>query len=1045
MRLNAMRAAAAVGFAGIALVIGVGSAEAATLPTGFEERTVVSGLAQPTSIAWAPDGRMFIAQQYGKVFVQTTTGALVQLLDIGNHVNKDADRGLEGIAVDSDFATNHYLWLLYVYEPTPSPGTTPRTSRLTRVTVSDTNTASAETTVLGTIGTPPCGTPSNTLDCIPADGLSHMVGTVRSDPDGTLWVGDGDSSDFNNVDPGALRTYNEQSLSGKIIHIDRNGNGLPGHSFCPTDTDLTHVCTKLYAKGFRNPYRFTLRPGTGPAIGDVGWNSHEEESLSTGPGQNYGWPCYEGPFHTSGYKDLTGCQTEYAKEGTAQADTPPDYYYDHTPVQNYSAAIIGGPVYPGGAYPTDFNGNVFIADYVLSFIKRLQIDGTGHVTGAVDFSTNGPVPVDLELGPGNDLFYVDFGDGNPGTGSVKRIVYTPTNRTPIAQATATPNFGAPPLNVAFSGQGSSDPDNDPITYDWDFGDGTAHSTVRDPPHTYTAAGEYDAKLTVTDSKLAKGTATAHVSVGNTPPTATIQAPVDGSEFYIGQTIELRGKATDPEDGQLTGTSLQWQVNLIHNTHVHTLTGLTGNLNTFQAATDHDANAHYRITLIATDSLGRSDQKTVDIWPRSVSLSFKSSPPGASITYGGTATNAPYVQPAAIGFNSTISAEPSFVSGGVTYGFAGWSDGGARAHTITIPSSDEILTATYVPQVSFEGETMSPTPNDGVAIRNIADPNASGGNVISFRKSPSYATKQYTVPAAVDQVTLRMYGDQCQGPPVAIVSIDGFAARSIDVNQTALTDFSLPLDSTNGGAAGTHTIKVEFDNNLVTADCDRNIYLDTVSFHAVPTTPVAPTAYVRPKGATPDVASLVPSYRPCRTSNRTHGAPLSSPSCAPPLQSSANLTVGTGDANGANSNMVGQVRLDVSGGDVRVRTSVSDVRCLPGAAACGTANAASGSDYTGEVQVTTRLRITDSDSGGVATTLDSPFNATVPCTATAADTSIGASCSVDTTVDAIVPGAVTAGHRAIWGLGRIEVFDGGTDGDAETAGNTLFLTQGLFVP
>src|SRR3954469_10645319 len=273
---NAMRAAVAVGFVGIALGVGIGSAGATTLPTGFEERTIASGLSQPTSISFAPDGRTFVAPQYGKVFVVTTTGAVVQLLDISSHVNGDNDRGLEGIAVDSDFANNHYLWLLYVYEPTPSPGSFNRTSRLTRVTVNDDNTASAETTVLGKMDTPPCPAPSNTVDCIPADYQSHMVGTVRSDPDGTLWIGDGDSSNFNNVDPQALRTYNEQSLSGKIIHIDRNGNGLPGHAFCPTDNDLTHVCTKLYGKGFRNPYRFTLRPGKGPAIGDVGWNNWEE-------------------------------------------------------------------------------------------------------------------------------------------------------------------------------------------------------------------------------------------------------------------------------------------------------------------------------------------------------------------------------------------------------------------------------------------------------------------------------------------------------------------------------------------------------------------------------------------------------------------------------------------------------------------------------------------------------------------------------------------------------------------------------------------------
>jgi glucose/arabinose dehydrogenase len=1040
-----MRAAVAVGFVGIALAIATGSAGATTLPSGFEERTVVSGLAQPTDISFAPDGRMFIAQQYGKVYVLTTSGQLVQLLDIGNHVNKDSDRGLEGIAVDSDFANNHYLWLLYVYEPTPSPSGTPRTSRLTRVTVADNNTASAETTVLGTISTPPCPAPSNTVDCIPADYLSHMVGTVRSDTDGTLWVGDGDSSNYNNVDPQALRTYNEQSLSGKIIHIDRNGNGLPGHAFCPSDTDLTHVCTKLYGKGVRNPYRFTLRPGTGPAIGDVGWNNHEELTLATAPGRNYGWPCYEGTFHTTGYKDLPECQTEYAKEGTPQADVLPDYSYDHPPENGYSAAIIAGPRYPGGAYPSDFNGNIFVADYVLSFIRRIQLNGSGQVSNVVDFATNGPVPVDLELGPGNDLFYVDFGDGNPGTGSVKRIVYTPTNRTPIAQASATPNFGPPGVNVQFSSNGSSDPDGDPITYDWDFADGSLHSNAANPSHIYNAAGEYDAKLTVSDNHGAQGTAIAHVSVGNSPPTATIQAPVDGSEYTDGKTIELRGTGTDAEDGNLTGSSLQWQVNLIHNTHVHTLTGLTGNVTSFPAATDHDANAHYRITLIATDSAGRTDQKTIDLYPRTVNLTFKSSPPGAPITYGGTLTNAPYVQPAAVDFVSSISADPSFVSGGVTYDFTGWSDGAARAHNITIPSTDATLTATYAPEVWFEGETMTPTPNDGATIRNIADPNASGGNTISFRKSPGYATEQYTTTTATDQVTLRMYGDQCQGPPIAVVSIDGSPTRSINVDQTSFTDYTLPLDSTNGGTPGTHTIKVEFNNNLVTSQCDRNIYLDKITFRPAQAPPPSATAYVRSKGATPVLTSLVPSFKACRTPNRTHGSPLAYPSCAPPGQSSANLTIGTPDANGAAANMVGQMRLDVLGSDVGLRVSTSDVRCLAGVTACGAANAASGPDYTGQLELATRLRITDAASGGIATTLDSPLTATVPCTATAPDMSIGASCALDTTVNALVPGAVSAGGRALWELGKVEVYDGGTDGSAQTGGNTLFLTQGVFVP
>nr|MDQ6910549.1 PQQ-dependent sugar dehydrogenase [Actinomycetota bacterium] len=882
MRLLNLPTAAAVGLVGVVLLVAAGSAEAATtVPPGFEVRTVAAGLSLPTAITWAPDGRMFVTEKKGTVKVVNPNGTVAQLLDISSHVYGIADRGLLGIAADTDFATNHWLYLLYVYNPTPEPSGLARTSRLTRVTVADNNTASAETVILGTISTPPCPPPSNTADCIPSDMDSHSIGTVRSAPDGTLWLGNGDASDWTKVDPMALRTYDEQSLAGKIMHVDRNGMGLPGHAFCPDDTDLTHVCTKLYAKGMRNPFRFTLRQGTGPVVGDVGWEEHEEVDLMTAPGRNYGWPCYEGMFHTSGYRDLAGCAPEYAKEGTAQADTLPNYDYAHDQSNNYQAAVVGGPLYTGGPYPADFNGEIFFADYVSAFIKLLKVDGQGQVTGTVPFATGAPA-VDLELGPGNELYYADFGNATPGTGSVKRIVYTPTNQTPVPKATATPTFGSVPLDVSFSGAGSSDPDGDPITYEWDFGDGSPHGTERDPTHRYTTAGEYDAKLTVTDSKGASAVATAHVSVGNTPPTATIESPVDGSDFVIGQKIELRGSATDAEDGTLTGNSLQWQVSLIHNTHTHDLGALTGTQPTFPAASDHDANAHYKITLIATDSGGLTSTKVVEIYPRAVNFKLDSSPPGAPVTYGGATVAAPMARSSAVDFVSSISAADSFTSGGTPYEFVGWSDGGARAHNITIPSTDTTLTAMYEPIVSIEGETMTPTANDGVAIRNIADPNASGGSTISFRKSPSYATHQYTTQAPVDQVTLRMSGDQCQGPPTAIVSIDNFPARSIDVVPTVLTDMTLPLDSGNGGAAGTHTVKVEFDNNLVNGTCDRNIYLDKVTFHQVPgPQPPSSLGFVRPRGATPTSLPLVPAFNRCRSANRSHGAPLNFQSCAPP--------------------------------------------------------------------------------------------------------------------------------------------------------------------
>src|SRR5882762_5210670 len=228
-------------------------AGASVYPAGFADTTLVSGLNSPTSVAWAPDGRMFIAQKAGQVRVLppgAQPSQSVQILDISSHVNNYADHGLLGIAADSSFATNHYLYLLYVYDANPINQTGPKTSRLSRVTVNNDNTVSGETVLLGTSPVQPCPIAANAIDCLPADSSTHSIGTVRSDPDGTLWIGSGDGADYGGVDNLAFRTYDEQSFAGKIIHIDRNGNALPGHAFCPSDSDLTHVCAKLYAKGF---------------------------------------------------------------------------------------------------------------------------------------------------------------------------------------------------------------------------------------------------------------------------------------------------------------------------------------------------------------------------------------------------------------------------------------------------------------------------------------------------------------------------------------------------------------------------------------------------------------------------------------------------------------------------------------------------------------------------------------------------------------------------------------------------------------------------
>ncbi len=204
---------------------------------------------------------------------------------------------------------------------------------------------------------------------------------------------------------------------------------------------------------------------------------------------------------------------------------------------------------------------------------------------------------------------------------------------------------------------------------------------------------------------------------------------------------------------------------------------------------------------------------------------------------------------------------------------------------------------------------------------------------------------------------------------------------------------------------------------------------------------APSGYPRPKGATPTSSAARARARECTAPNRTHGAPLSFPSCEPPVQTSQDLTVGTPDANKKPVSSTGSVLLRVVSctacasplptADVRVDASITDVRNRPNL-----------DDYTGELEGRFALRITDRYNAAVtgdpqtdpATVGDTTFKFAMPCAATSGDA--GAACAVSTSANAVIPGSVRDGDRAIWELGAIGVYD---------SSGGLFATQGVFAP
>jgi uncharacterized repeat protein (TIGR01451 family) len=348
--------------------------------------------------------------------------------------------------------------------------------------------------------------------------------------------------------------------------------------------------------------------------------------------------------------------------------------------------------------------------------------------------------------------------------------------------------------------------------------------------------------------------------------------------------------------------------------------------------------------------------------------------------------------------------------------------GASADTTVSAAADLSLSKADAPDPVEVGQLVTYT----LTARNQGPSSASGVTAID------------TLPAGVTYDSAAPSQGSCSesGGTVtcALGALANGASATVDVKVRPQSEGTI----TNQASVSSDVADSDSTNNGASAD----------------TTVSAAAGYPRPKGATPLVSPLVPAYAECTSSNSSHGAPLTSPSCTPPTQTSNALTVGTPDANGAASNSIGSVRFAVqinqgsTPSDVLIAVNLTDVRCRSVIGVCASTNAIAGPDYAGELKEQTSLRLTDNLNGPsgteAGTASDTSFAVTVPCGATT-DMSIGATCTVTTSANTVVPGSVQSGARAIWELGPVQVFDGGPDGVASTPDNLLFADQGVFVP
>ncbi|HKP95566.1 MAG TPA: PQQ-dependent sugar dehydrogenase [Fibrobacteria bacterium] len=626
----------------------------ATVPAAFSDVQVVSGLSNPTLMEIAPDGRIFVSEQAGRMRV-VKNGALLAAPFVTLSVNSSGERGALGIAFDPAFASNHFVYVYYTSSADPH-------NRVSRFTANGDVAAAGETVLLD-------------LPTL-SSAIIHNGGAIHFGADGKLYIAVGDNAN------GA----NAQSLGtplGKMLRINADGSVPSDNPFFASASGINRA---IWALGLRNPFTFAVQPGTGRLfVNDVGQNTWEEIDEMR-KGANYGWPNTEGNTTDPDFQS-------------------PFYAYDHSAG---GCAVTGGAFYnPASAvFPPDYSGDYFFADYCGGWIKRL--DPAGKAVS--DFAGGISGPTDLKVGNDGALYYIARGSG-----SIRKIAYTNSQAPVISQQPSDRTVtvgGSAVFTVAASGSAPL-----AYRWQRNMADipgATAASYALNNARPSDNGARFRCVVSNAAGSAASNEAVLTVTA-NHAPIADITAPAAGSAFRGGQTINYAGTGVDQEDGTLPASAFTWEVRLWHddgNLHSHPasgpISGSTSGSFAVPVQGETSPNVWYRIYLTVKDAQAAAHTDSLDIRPVKANVTLASVPSGLRLNLDGSPKTAPFTFTGVAGMLRTVEAVSPQALGGKTWRFASWSDGGARIHTQTTPDAAATLTATYqeVAPVVYQAETAA---------------------------------------------------------------------------------------------------------------------------------------------------------------------------------------------------------------------------------------------------------------------------------------------------------------------------------------------------
>ena len=678
----------AVAFLFCSLALGL-VARGATLPAGFAETRIATGLASPTAMAFAPDGRLFVTQQTGALRV-IRNGSLLAQPFLTVSVNSSGERGLLGVAFDPNFATNNFVYVYY------TTSTSPVHNRLSRFTASAANpdvvAAGSEVQLLNL---PNLSSATN-----------HNGGAIHFGTDGRLYIAVGENAN----------SANAQSLNttlGKILRINADGSIPSDNPFLGQTTGMNQA---IWAMGLRNPFTFSIDRTNGRIhLNDVGQDTWEEVNQGVA-GSNYGWPQTEGP-------------------------NPPGVAGVRYPIHTYQnagnfCAITGATFYRPvtATFPAEYAGRYFFGDFCGGFIRMLS---PPNYTASTDFASGISSLVDLQVHTDGSLYYLARGGGE-----VFRVQFT---------GNVAPTISSQPSSVTVSaGQQASfsvtASGTAPLQYQWQR-NGVNIANSNSPTFTLTTTAADNGAMFRALVSNAAGSVTSNAAtltvLTNAAPTGRITAPVNGASYRGGQIFTFSGTGTDPEDGNLPPGAFTWRVDFHHDDHTHPhlpdTSGVTSGTFTIANRGETSANVFYRVHLTVRDSTGLTNESFVDVRPLTSVVRIESNVPNAQLTLDGSPITAPFSFTGVEGIIRSLGVVTPQTSGGTTYDFVSWSDGGQATHEITTPNDDTTYTAMFQPATAvtlfsdnFEaarGWTATPganTATTGAWQRGAPQATSSGG-------------------------------------------------------------------------------------------------------------------------------------------------------------------------------------------------------------------------------------------------------------------------------------------------------------------------------